>query len=93
MTGTIYIRGVSVPVFCRIQTIVEVGIWLDPYIHAHAYDWLALTGGWCEDGGICDQWLRGEDGNRGIKTSPLKYSRELLLETRQLFWEMEVIKS
>ena len=65
--------------------------------------WLACTDWWlmgshsqeAEDGRCSDrwQWLRGEDGNCGIKTSPLKYSRELLLETRQLFWEMEVIKS
>ena len=72
MTGTIYIRGVSVPVFCRILTIVEVGIWLDPYIHAHAYDWLALAGGWCEDGGIVTSDCEARTGTAVLK--PLLWS-------------------
>ena len=74
-------RILSVHVFCRIRTIVGKfwGKWLNRFLHKYkyAYDWLALTGGkpqargWCEDG-RCVQWLRGEDGNCGIKTSPLK---------------------
>ena len=79
-------RILSVHVFCRIRTIVGKfwGKWLNRFLHKYEYGirlWIDLhwlvgshrpEAGVKTEDGRCDQWLRGEDGNCGIKTSPLK---------------------